>query len=101
MTRVLAWMIPVCALIGAAIFYLTPAWGQEAHPYTCLPAGDADAVHNARGDVLLAHRREAERIMFLWQKPDGRFFIVAMNLRTGKACIVQETPYDPRESVTG
>ena len=28
MTRVLAWMLPVCALIGAAILYLTPAWGQ-------------------------------------------------------------------------
>jgi hypothetical protein len=37
MTRVLAWMIPVCFGIGAAIFYLTPAWGQdirgeERHP---------------------------------------------------------------------
>jgi hypothetical protein len=30
MTRILAWMLPVCLGIGAAIFYLTPpAWGQD------------------------------------------------------------------------
>jgi hypothetical protein len=30
MMRVLAWMLPVCLGIGAAIFFL-PAWGQSTH----------------------------------------------------------------------
>jgi hypothetical protein len=37
MTRILAWMLPVCLGIGAAVLYLTPSWGQSTHQ--AIPTG--------------------------------------------------------------
>jgi hypothetical protein len=82
-----------------------PAWGQEypesQWPYTCLPAVDADAVHAARGDDLVAYRNDGNTVLFLWQKAEGGFFIVQFSRVTLEACIVKETEYDPRDSVSG
>lgn len=46
MIRILAWMLPVCLGLGAAVLYLTPAWSQDIRPEARPPAVGVVIVTN-------------------------------------------------------
>lgn len=97
MTRLIFAAFVTALGIGVAVWH-SPAWGEEkTMPYTCLPAVEADAIHMARGDVLLAHREQGRFIEFLWQTQEGDFLIVSFDRATFRVCALKFTPHDPRK----
>lgn len=100
MTRalLLALVAGIVWLYATAFFLARPA---HSAPYDCLLVSDANILHNSRGDTMEARKPRPEGMLYLWKTIEGTFIVVFVPAGSPLACIVLETPYDPRESIEG
>lgn len=88
-------------LLAAALAVFLSVSTAQADTYECLPIAEADAWHQEREDAIVASRMGVAPTglpfrLFLWEAPDGDFYVVAIAMGAPDACLIDVTGLDPR-----